>query len=155
LSYLEATTEEQRREFRHMMGPFAFDFDGLVGLRLSEHALHTWDVEVAIEPTATVSNDAANAILDSIQFVVSRTAKPTGEAKSVSVRTIEPVRDFSLVLDVDSVNIVEAPHEGDVDLEIPAEALVRLIYGRLDADHAPNLASGDVVNYLRRVFPGF
>jgi uncharacterized protein (TIGR03083 family) len=155
LSYLEATTAEQRSEFRHMMGPFAFDFDGLVGLRLSEHVLHTWDIEVAGNPTATLSNDAANAILDSIQFVVKHASKPTGESKIVSVRTADPLRDFTLVLDVDSVDIVEARRDGDVDLEIPAEAFVRLIYGRLDADHAPSSASGDVVEYLRRVFPGF
>ena len=47
---LEAATEEQRDAFRLAMGPFAFDFDGMVGLRLSEHVLHTWDIEVAAYP---------------------------------------------------------------------------------------------------------
>jgi len=155
LSCLEAASEEQRRNFHFMMGPFAFDFDGLVGLRLSEHALHTWDVEVALYPDATVPNDTANAILDGIQFIVSRTGKPTGEAKGVTVRTIDPVRDFTLVLDVDSVDLVETRHEGAVDLEVPAEVLVRLIYGRLDTEHTPVSVTGDVVNSLRLVFPGF
>ena len=44
---LEAATEEQRDAFRLSMGPFSFDFDGMVGLRLGEHVLHTWDIEVA------------------------------------------------------------------------------------------------------------
>lgn len=154
LSCLEAATEDQRREFQMMMGPFAFDFDGLVGLRLSEDVLHTWDVEVAFYPQATLSNDAANAILDSIQFVVRRTGKPTGEAKNVTLQTTEPVRDFTLVLDVDSVDLVEMRHESAVDLELPAEALVRLIYGRLDEEHSPPSVGGDDVNLLRRVFPG-
>ncbi|HVA53257.1 MAG TPA: maleylpyruvate isomerase family mycothiol-dependent enzyme [Acidimicrobiales bacterium] len=155
LAALETSTGQQRDDFRFMMGPFAFDFNGLVGLRLSEHVLHTWDVEVPFYPRATLPNDAANAILDSIQFIVARTAKPTGETKHVTVRTIDPVRDFSLVLDVDSVDLVEAQREGAVDLEISAEALVRLIYGRLDEEHSPTSVSVDAVDYLRRVFPGF
>jgi len=154
-SRLEAASDEQRESFHFMMGPYAFDFDGLVGLRLSEHALHTWDVEVALNPNATVPNDAANAILDGIQFTVARTGKPTGETADVTVRTLDPVRDFSVVLDVDSVNLVEQRHEGAVDLEIPAEAFVRLIYGRLDTEHTPASVTGDVVNSLRTVFPGF
>jgi uncharacterized protein (TIGR03083 family) len=155
LSSLEAASEEDRRKFHFAMGPFEFDFDGLVGLRLSEHALHTWDVEVALFPGATLSNDTANAILDSIQFVVTRTGQPTGEAKDVTVRTMDPVRNFTLVLGVDSVDLVETGHEGAVDLEIPAEALVRLIYGRLDKEHTPASVTGDVVDSLRHVFPGF
>lgn len=152
---LELATDEQRRSFHFMMGPFAFDFDGLVGLRLGEHVLHTWDVEVTIDPHATLPNNAANAILDGVQFIVARTGKPTGETKEVTLRSVDPVRNFTLVLDVDSVELVETRHEGSVDLEIPAKALVRLIYGRLDETHTPGSVRGDVVNDLRRVFPGF
>lgn len=155
LSCFEAATEEERQAFHFTMGPFAFDFDGLVGLRLGEHVLHTWDVEVPFNAQATLSNDAANAILDGIQFIVARAGKPTGETKNVTLRTSDPVRDFSVVLDVDSIDFAETPQEGAVDLELPAEALVRLIYGRLDEEHTPDSLTGDAVNYLRRVFPGF
>ena len=34
------------------MGPMSVDFDGFVGLRLNEHALHTWDVDAAVDPNA-------------------------------------------------------------------------------------------------------
>jgi uncharacterized protein (TIGR03083 family) len=151
---LEMVTGEQRGDFQMTMGPFSFDFDRWVGLRLGEHVLHTWDVEVALNPQATLPNDAANAILDGIQFIVARTGKPPGESKSVTLRTSEPVRDFMLVIDVDSVDLVETQHQGAVDLEISAESLVRLIYGRLDEEHTPASVTGDVVDYLRRVFPG-
>ncbi|HVA70422.1 MAG TPA: maleylpyruvate isomerase family mycothiol-dependent enzyme [Acidimicrobiales bacterium] len=153
-SSLEMATDEQRRTFHFMMGPFSFDFDGLVGLRLGEHVLHTWDIEVAIDPLATLPNGAANAILDGVQFIVARAAKPTGVAREVTLRTVDPVRDFTLVLDIDTVDLVEARHEGSVDLEIPAEALVRLIYGRLDKKHSPASASGNVADFLRPIFPG-
>ncbi len=154
-SVLEATTEEQRNEFHFMMGPFTFDFDGLIGLRLSEHVLHTWDIEVAINPGATLPNDAANAILDGIQFIVARTAKPQGETKEMKLRTTDPARNFTLVLDDDSVELVEGTFEDEPDVEMPTEALVRLVYGRLDRGHAPAEVSTDALDYLRRVFPGF
>jgi uncharacterized protein (TIGR03083 family) len=155
LSSLEAATEEQRNAFHTALGPFTFDFDGMVGLRLSEHALHTWDIEVAGAPDATLSSDAANAILDGIQFVVGRTAKPTSEPRNVTVQTFDPARSFTLVLGTDAVELVELPFGGSADLELPAESLVRLIYGRLDSEHTPAEVTGDVVNDLRLVFPGF
>jgi hypothetical protein len=47
----------------------------------------------------------------------------------------------------------------DPDLTLPAEALLRLVYGRLDPDHAPPDvgATGDqaaLVERLRVIFPG-
>lgn len=155
LTALEATTPAQREAFRFTMGPFVFDFDGMVGLRLSEHVLHTWDIEVALNPKATLSNDAANAILDNIQFIVARTAKPTGEAKDLTIRTTTPARDFTLRVHPESVELIEAPFDGEPELEIPAETLVRAIYGRLDRDHAPGQLSDSDVDYLHQVFPGF
>jgi uncharacterized protein (TIGR03083 family) len=155
LSSLEASTQEQRDAFRLAMGPFSFDFEGMVGLRLSEHVLHTWDIEVAHLPEAALANEAANTILDGIQFIVGRTAKPTGETWSVSVRTIDPPRDFVLNLEAESAELVESSFEGPADLELPAESFVRLIYGRLDEEHTPAAVRGDVVVDLRSVFPGF
>jgi MDMPI C-terminal domain len=46
----------------------------------------------------------------------------------------------------------EIPH-----VTMPAEALLRLAYGRLDPDHTPSSVSGDagVLDKLRAIFPGF
>jgi len=40
---------------------------------------------------------------------------------------------------------------------MPAEALLRLAYGRLDAAHTPASVTGeaDVLDKLRAIFPGF
>ncbi|HTB08938.1 MAG TPA: hypothetical protein VK704_03920, partial [Acidimicrobiales bacterium] len=63
---------------------------------------------------------------------------------------------FTLHLTADSAELVEEPHDGTVDLEIPAEAFVRLVYGRLDEAHTPDsLLDNAVVEYLRGVFQGF
>jgi Mycothiol maleylpyruvate isomerase N-terminal domain len=44
---------------------------------------------------------------------------------------------------------------GAPDLTLPAEALIRLVYGRLDPDHTPPV-EGDLalLDSLRSVFPG-
>jgi uncharacterized protein (TIGR03083 family) len=155
LAVLEGATEEERDAFRMNLGPFVFDFAGLIGLRLGEHVLHTWDVEVPFSPEATLPSDAADAILDNLQFVAARAAKPNGVVRDVTIRTSEPVRTFTLAIKGDSVELVETPLDGAVDLEIPAEAFVRLVYGRLDPGHTPDSVSGDVLELLRGVYPGF
>jgi hypothetical protein len=42
-------------------------------------------------------------------------------------------------------------------VRMPAEALLRLTYGRLDAAHTPASVSGDAgaLDKLRAIFPGF
>lgn len=154
LAVLEEATEEERGRFSMSLGPFAFDFAGLIGLRLGEHVLHTWDVEVPFNPDATLSSEAADAILNNLQFVAARAAKPHGVVRDVAIRTSDPVRTFTLVLSGDAAELREAPLDGAVDLEIPAEAFVRLVYGRLDPGHTPASVQGDAVELLRSVYPG-
>jgi uncharacterized protein (TIGR03083 family) len=155
LATLEESTDEERGEFRMNLGPFAFDFDGLIGLRLGEHALHTWDVEVPFEPAATLASDAADAILDKLQFVAARAARPNGVVQDVTIRTIDSDRTFTLALKGDSAELRETPLDGGVDLELPAEAFVRLVYGRLDPGHTPDSVTGSALELLRGVYPGF
>jgi uncharacterized protein (TIGR03083 family) len=155
LAVLEGATDEERVEFHMNLGPFTFDFDGLVGLRLGEHVLHTWDVEVPFNPSATLASDAAGAILDNLQFVAARAARPNGVVRDVTIRTSDPDRTFTLALERDSAELSETAHDGEVDLEIPAEALVRLVYGRLDPGHTPDSVTGSAVELLRGVYPGF
>ena len=48
------------------------------------------------------------------------------------------------------------PELGLSELTLPAEAFVRLIYGRLDADHTPPVKNAGVeLDELRPIFPGF
>jgi hypothetical protein len=126
-----------------------------VGLRLGEHVLHTWDVEVPFNPSATLADDAASAILDNLQFVAARAARPNGVVREVTIRTSDPVRTFTLALEGDSAELRESPHDGEVDLELPAEAFVRLVYGRLDPGHTPDSLTGSALELLRGVYPGF
>ena len=155
LEALEGMTEEQRGGYQMSLGPFSFDFDGVVGLRLGEHVLHTWDIEVTFRSGATLPAEASGLILDRINFLVGRTARLRHDERRITIRTFNPTRTFTLHLTADSAELVEEPHDGAVDLEIPAEAFVRLVYGRLDEAHMPDSLLGDgVVDYLRGVFQG-
>jgi uncharacterized protein (TIGR03083 family) len=156
LEALRAMTDEQRAGYQMSLGPMSFDFDGVVGLRLGEHAVHTWDIEVSFDADATLSSGASGLILDRIGFLLEHTARAPGDGREITIHTIDPDRSFTLRLTDDSAELVEEPHDGRADLEIPAEALVRLFYGRLDEAHTPDSLHGDeVVAYLRGVFRGF
>ena len=87
LDALEALTPDQRDRFEFSMGPIAVDFDGYVGLRLNEHALHTWDIDVAMDPTATIPTDIANQVAGNLDLIARFTAKPTGDTQTVTVVT--------------------------------------------------------------------
>jgi uncharacterized protein (TIGR03083 family) len=155
LESLESLSEAQRNGLHFSMGPFNLDFDGFVGMRLSEQALHTWDVDVAVNPSATLSSDVAGAILDNLGMIVGFAGKANGEVKEVTVRTTDPSRDLTLAFAGDSINLGDATHGGDVDVELPAEAFVRLVYGRLNADNAPSGINVLLLENLQKSFPGF
>jgi uncharacterized protein (TIGR03083 family) len=152
---LGSLTDAERARFSFALGPLTFDFAGFVGLRLNEHALHTWDIAVVLDPAAVVPGEAAALIVDNLELVARFTAKPTGRTRTVAVRTTDPVRDFTVALDTDRVTFTPGGIGGAPAVELPAEAFVRLVYGRLDADHTPAVTGDtEVLDELRRVFPG-
>jgi len=139
------------------------DVRGLAAARLSEHALHTWDVAVALDPNATVIPEAVNVIIDLIGRVAEYSAKPSTWRGLVHVTTIGPGREFALnvgestTLEPWATSEAAGQQSADATLTMPAEALVRLVYGRLDAGHTPDRisASGITLDDLRSIFRGF
>ena len=83
--------------------------------------------------------------------------KPAGESMRVRVRTTEPDRDYLLDVGESVTRTDWAPGlEADGEIRLPAEAFLRLVYGRLDAGHTPAYsAEGVDLDQLRKVFPGF
>jgi uncharacterized protein (TIGR03083 family) len=152
---LESLSDGDRARFRLEMGPLTFDFDGFVAIRLNEHTFHTWDIEVALEPLATIPVDAAALVVDNLDLVARFTAKPTGTTRTITVDTTAPARRFTIDLATESVTFASGMTEAEADLTLPAEAFARLVYGRLDDDLTPP-AGGDrsALEELRRVFPG-
>jgi hypothetical protein len=125
-----------------------------VAARLNEHALHTWDIEVMFEPSAPVGPDATALIIDNIAMIVGFTGKPTGAERVLRVRTTEPGRDFVLAVGKERMSLEPGTGVRAPDLELPAEAFIRLVYGRLDPDHTPAGHGSADLDELRRMFPG-
>ena len=148
-------TEEERSRVHVAFGPFEVGYEGFVTLRLSEHALHTWDVQVALDPTAVLSDDAVDVLIDNLATITSFASKPVGPERTYLVHTSSPERTFAVEVTSNKVTLSVAVAD-EVDVTLPAEAFVRLVYGRLDADHTPEGVNESLeLEALRQVFAGF
>jgi uncharacterized protein (TIGR03083 family) len=156
LDQFESLDPEQKAGLRlHMFG-MEVDLTGMARMRLSEHAIHTWDVAVALDPSATVTPDAVGLLIDTVGQLAARSAKPDGKQRRLRVSTSDPERHFVLETG-DAVSLTESDgEEGLPELRLPAEAFVRLVYGRLGPHHTPPVEADRVdLEELRQLFPGF
>ena len=83
----------------------------LVRMRLSEHILHTWDIEVIRNPQATLAGDAAGLVLDFVTQMGGMVGKPQGQELRVHVTTEHPERHFQLAVGTDGVSVDPAGPE--------------------------------------------
>jgi len=152
----EALEAEQRDAIRMHMFGMDLDLTDLLRMRLGEHAVHKWDIAVALDPTATVAADAVSLLVDALGPTAARSGKPSNRPLAVRVSTTDPVREFLIDSD-DTVSLERADDDGSLPhLRLSAEALVRLVYGRLDPAHTPPVEVREVdLDELRRMFPGF
>jgi uncharacterized protein (TIGR03083 family) len=139
------------------------DAAGLIRLRLSEHAVHTWDIAVAIDPVAVLAPDAVELLTGLVVQLAGRLGQPAGEPFRARLRGSMPDTDV-LVAAADGMKVSPWPAAGPADapadgeIVLPAESLIRLFYGRLDPDHTPPVqltGDGSLLDKLRAVFPGF
>jgi uncharacterized protein (TIGR03083 family) len=151
---LEAVAPDDRDRFQSAMGPMTLDFAQFVGMRLNEHAFHTWDIEVVENPEATLPEQVAALVVDNLELVARFTAKPTEERATITVATTAPERGFTIDLTPEKVTFQTGSPAAAADLELLAEGFARLIYGRLDSTHTPAGGHGAALDTLRRVFPG-
>lgn len=152
---LEALTPQQLVDVRFPSFMGEVDVATGVGLRLGEHAVHTWDIAVALDPAATVGPEAVPYVVDSLGRVAGWSGKADGLSTTVLVTTTDPARTFTLAF-ADNVTLTAGGSTAPASLVLPAEAFIRLVYGRLDPAHTPPLAAvGIDLADLRRAFPGF
>ncbi|ADB32945.1 hypothetical protein Kfla_3892 [Kribbella flavida DSM 17836] len=139
--------------------PEPIDLAGAAGMRLSEFALHSWDVQVAFDSTARIAPDATALLLDRVDGLLGFAAKADQyDGKlTLAVHTTDPNRDFGLVV-ADTVSLLDVPDSVDGELTAPAEYVVRLITGRHRAEHTPasvSVTGPATLDDLRRIFPGY
>ncbi len=151
----DSVDESDRARLTFPMGPLSLRFDEVVGLRLNEHAFHTWDIAVSLDDTARLPEDEVALVVDNLALNARFSARPDGEQRTVAIRTNDPGRDFALRISADGVELTAGEPGQQPALQLPAEAFCRLIYGRLDPDHTPAF-TGDsaLLAALRDVFPG-
>jgi uncharacterized protein (TIGR03083 family) len=159
LSRVTAMSAQARQAWELDLFGARRDLASVLQMRLAEHELHTWDIAVVSRPSATLAADAAMIIVDNLAELVERSAKPTAGLPPVHVVTSDPRRSFTLDLGAEPARLgpaTGAPN-GNALLALPAEAFVRLVYGRLDAGHTPQNTQADGIDLdaLRGSFPGF
>lgn len=156
LAAVDATTSEQRAAFGVEMFNGPQDLAGFLLTRLGEHAVHTWDVRVALDPSEGLATDAAELILTTVPALMGFIAHPTRDV-DIAVHTVDPDRHLLLALRTEGSSLTETaqPEAAAAKLRLPTEAFVRLLYGRLDADHTPAVDTDGVdLDELRQSFPG-
>lgn len=159
----ESLSEEVRDSLRIDMGflPAPVDVATAGGFRLSELALHSWDVRAGSDPAATVAAEATPILLPRLPMLAGFLGKPDkldGKQAAIAVTTTDPALYYAVHLG-EKITIAEGtPEQPDGTLTLPAEALVRLIVGRLKPQHTPAgvTATGSAdLDLLRQAFPGF
>jgi MDMPI C-terminal domain len=158
---LEALPDEDLEARQLDMGflPAPIDVAFFASMRLSEMALHAWDVDVAFDPATTVDEHTLPYALGVLTSFAGYFAKPAGKSGTADVTLTHPSRSFTLRLTGDGVQLEEGPAaDADTSVTMPAEAFARLIGGRLDTGHTPPSVQVDgtlSLDDLRRNFPGF
>jgi uncharacterized protein (TIGR03083 family) len=159
LARLDALDAEERQSWRLNLFGTEQTLAGLLRMRLAEHALHTWDIAVVLDPTSTLPDDAAALVFDTLPTLVERVGRPVPETLTVDGHTSTPARRLRLELTGEGARLTQIGRDepaGASVLRLPGEALVRLVYGRLDAGHTQPVANGEAdLDLLRRAFPGF
>jgi uncharacterized protein (TIGR03083 family) len=153
---LEETTPEDRARFKSSMGPFELDWDAFIGMRLNEHLLHEWDVAVTLDATVPLAQDGTEVVIDNLELIARFASKPNGDPRTIRLGITDPDRSFAVTVEHDRVEFT-AVKPGDMpDISMPAESLIRLVYGRLDPAHTSPSVVGErvLVDELRSVFPG-
>lgn len=157
---LEALEEERLEGLLFEFAPgTALGAPEALRLFLAERALHGWDVEVTLDDSVRLRPEHVELLLGLLPRLVSWFARPGGYdgPARLEVRTSEPAGDYALAVTKEGASFgPSSGASGPARLTLPAEALVRLCYGRLDEGHTPADVSSEGVELaqLRRLFPG-
>jgi len=133
--------------------------------RLNEQALHAWDVKWVHDKQVKVTAAALPDLLEvNVPARVGRLAQPA-QAEALVGKTIQflyrqPDGAVSVTVAADGAQATPGTADApDLTVELPGEALVRLIWGRYDV--AGGVASGelklsqpDLADALQKLFPG-
>jgi len=155
----EALDPEQRESIRIDLGflPQPVPLATSLAMRLSESALHGWDVEVGLDPSAGLSDRSAGLMLrhysETLAFMFGYIGKPEGASPARVA-----LGDHSIVVDPEGLRIEAGTDGATATFHGPVEAGVRMLSGRLRPEYTPDdvHVDGDItLDELRKLFPGY
>jgi uncharacterized protein (TIGR03083 family) len=158
-----ALSDAERHALRPHVHVTPVDLPAFLAFRLVEQALHAWDVHVAFEPTRAVDPEAVGLLVELLPFGASLANPAELERLAparLTVATSDPTLRFVLELGAQAcLRPATAPATAEVSgsLWLPAEALVRLVTGRLDPAHTPTGVRADgrpSLKELQELYPG-
>ena len=158
---LDGLTPEQRETLEVKLGflPFPLPIASLLGMRLNEAAQHAWDVQVAVDPAAGLSEQAAAALAEQFSGGLKFLLGFTGKADALAHPAVVEILGTGLAIVVgDEVSLAASPPKPTATFSGPMEAVIRLFGGRLTPKYTPTnvQVTGNVsLDDLRRVFPGY
>lgn len=133
--------------------------------RLNEQALHAWDVKWVHDKQVKLTPAAVADLVEvNVPSRVGRLAQPAGAGalvgKTIQFKYSRPDGALSVTVAADGAQAAASTADApDLTAELPAEALVRLIWGRYDV--AGGVASGELTlsdpslaDALQKLFPG-
>jgi uncharacterized protein (TIGR03083 family) len=148
--YLELIDEldpDTAHDIRVTMDSLQLPLPTAMVLRLTEHALHSWDIYVAFDPTVEVGSYAADLLVDLYPreiITMVATRQVAGRAGKAALRVdIDSMPRTLRITFADSVSLQTAV-PGDEPtptghIRLPTSGTwARLFTGRLDDDHMPN-----------------
>lgn len=158
LDTIEALSTEQRHHLMIDLGflPEPVPLVVALGMRLNEVANHAWDVRVGVDPSATVDPGSAELLIELFSGPLAFLLRFSAKADEIE-REVRMAIPGGAVEITDAVRVSDSLDEPTATFEGPAEAVVRLLSGRLSPEHAAGVrVTGNVtLDELRRVFPGY
>ncbi len=137
---LEAVDEAERARLTFSLGPLQPRLQRHVRPAAQRACLpHLGHRRHASTTRPRLPEDATALVVDNLSLIARFSGRPDGQDRTIAVRTTDPERDVALRLSADGVELGPGEPGQAPDLELPAEALCRLVYGRLDPDHTPGL----------------
>jgi uncharacterized protein (TIGR03083 family) len=168
LAAVEALDDATRERLKVPFQLTSVDLATYLTVRLSEVTLHDWDIRVAFDPAATLAAPAVPLLIGILITGAAEVSDATTASRlapaELLIATREPDGRYQLTIDDglslrlldDAAAVAHQPDAGR--LELPTEALMRLVAGRLDPDHTPArtvTAGRPTLDDLRKLFPGY
>jgi len=129
------------------------------GYRLSEQSVHGWDIEVALDPSATIPAAEVDLLWQRLDRVATRfrDAETLARLKpgQVALELTDPRRTWCLDLGGELRIVACEPGDPTATVWGSAEAVLRLVYGRNRAEDGVTAAGAVTVDDLRSLFPGY